>query len=40
MILKQKGTSMAEDEEDWNGLEMTILNILAFFFFQNTRTMT
>ena len=26
-ILKQKGTRMAEDVEDWNGLEMTILNV-------------
>ena len=34
---KKKGTRMAEDGEDWNGLEMTILNSLAIFF-QNTRT--
>ena len=31
MILKQKGTRMAEDGEDWNGLKMTILKSLAFF---------
>ena len=31
MILKQKGTWMAEDGEDWNGLEMTILKSLANF---------
>ena len=42
MILKQKRTSMVEDGEDWNGLEMTILKSLAifFFFFQNIGTMT
>ena len=32
MILEQKGTRMAEDDEDWNGLEMTILKSLANFF--------
>ena len=32
VILKQKGTRMAEDGEDWNGLEMTILKSLAIFF--------
>ena len=32
VILKQKGTRMAEDGEDWNGLEMMILKILADFF--------
>ena len=31
VILKQKGTRMAEDGEDWNGLEMTILKSLANF---------
>ena len=31
-ILEQKGTRMAEDGEDWNGLEMTILKSLAKFF--------
>ena len=31
-ILEQKGTRMAEDGEDWNGLEMTILKSLANFF--------
>ena len=30
-MLKQRGTSMAEDGEDWNGLEMTILKSLAHF---------
>ena len=32
VILKQKGTNVAEDGEDWNGLEMTILKSLANFF--------
>ena len=32
LILKQKGTRMAEDGEDWNGLEMAILKSLAKFF--------
>ena len=33
LILKQKGTKMAEDGEDWNRLVMTILNLsLANFF--------
>ena len=33
VILKRKGTRMAEDGEDWNGLEMTIiLKNLANFF--------
>ena len=32
VILKQKGTRMAEDGEDWKGLEMTILKSLANFF--------
>ena len=32
VILKQKGTKMAEDSEDWNGLEKTILKSLANFF--------
>ena len=31
MILKQKGTRMAEDGEDWYGLEMTILKNLPIF---------
>ena len=31
VILEQKGTRMAEDGEDWNGLEMTILKSLANF---------
>ena len=31
MILEQKGTRMAEDGEDWNGLEMTILKSLAIW---------
>ena len=39
VILRQKGTSMAEDGEDLNRLEMTILKSLANFS-QNTRTMT
>ena len=39
VILKQKGRRMAEDGEDWNGLEMTILKSLAIFF-QDARTMT
>ena len=32
VILKQKGTRMAEDGEDWNGLEKMILKSLANFF--------
>ena len=32
VILKRKGTRMAEDGEDWNGLEITILKSLANFF--------
>ena len=36
MILKQKETRMAEDGEDWNGLEMMILTSLTNFF-QNTQ---
>ena len=32
VILKQKGRRMAEDGEDWNELEMTILKSLANFF--------
>ena len=32
VILKQKGTMMAEDGEDWNGLEMTILKSWANCF--------
>ena len=32
VILKRKGTRMAEDGEDWDGLEMTILKSLANFF--------
>ena len=32
VILKQKGTRMAEDGEDWNGLKMMILKSLANFF--------
>ena len=32
VILKQKRTRMAEDAEDWNGLEMTTLKISANFF--------
>ena len=32
VILKQKGTRMAEDGEDWNWLEMTILRSLAICF--------
>ena len=32
VILQQKGRRMAEDGEDWNGLEMTILKSLANFF--------
>ena len=31
-MLKQTGTRMAEHEEDWNWLEMTILKSLAIFF--------
>ena len=37
VILKQKGAKMAEDGEDWNGLEMTILKSLANFFKINKR---
>ena len=37
VILKQKGTRMAEDGEDWNGLEMTILKSLANFFKMHER---
>ena len=36
LILKQKGTRMAEDGEDWNGLKMTILKSLANFFSKYT----
>ena len=36
-IIKQKGTRTAEDGEDWNGLEMTILNSLANFFKMHER---
>ena len=32
VILEQKGTRVAEDGEDWNELEMTILKSLAIFF--------
>ena len=32
LILKQKGTRIAEDGEDCKGLEMTILKSLANFF--------
>ena len=32
MILEQKGTRMAEEGEEWNGLEMKILKSLANFF--------
>ena len=32
VILKQKGAKMAEDGEDWNGLEMAILKSLTIFF--------
>ena len=39
VILEQKGTRVAEDGEDWNGLEMTILKKCCQFF-QNTRTVT
>ena len=31
-IVRQKGTQMAEDGEDWNGFEMTILKNFANFF--------
>ena len=31
VILEQKGTRMAEDGEDWNGLEMTVLKNFANF---------
>ena len=37
VILKQKGRRMAEDGEDWNGLEMTILKSLANFFKMHER---
>ena len=37
LILEQKGTRMAEDGKDWNGLEVMILKSLANFF-QNIRT--
>ena len=37
VILKQKGAKMAEDGEDWNRLEMTILKSLANFFKINER---
>ena len=37
VILKQKGTRMAEDGEDWNGLKMTILKSLANFFKMHER---
>ena len=37
VILKQKGTRMAEDGEDWNGLKMTILNSLASPFKMHER---
>ena len=37
VILKQKGAKMAEDGEDWNRLEMTILKSLAKFFKMNER---
>ena len=33
VILKQKGTRIAEDGEDWNGLEMTIFKTLGQFVF-------
>ena len=36
-ILKQKGTRMVEDGEDWNGLEMTILKSLVDFFKMHER---
>ena len=39
VILEQKETRMAEDGEDWNRLEMTILKSLSNFF-QNTRPVT
>ena len=39
VILKHKGTRMAEDGEDWNGLEIMILKNLATFF-QNPQSMT
>ena len=32
LILKQKGTRMAANGDDWNGLEITILKSLANFF--------
>ena len=32
VILKQEGTRMDEDGEDWNGLKMTILKSLPIFF--------
>ena len=31
VILKRKGTKMAKDGEDWNGLKMTTLKSLAIF---------
>ena len=37
VILNQKETRMAEDGEDWNGLEMTILKSLANFFKMHER---
>ena len=37
VILKQKGTNVAEDGEDWNRLEMTILKSLANFFKMHKR---
>ena len=37
VILNQKETRMAEDGEDWNGLEMTILKSLAIFFKMHER---
>ena len=40
VILEQKGTRMAEDGEDWNGLEMTILKSLAIFFWRHSGIIT
>ena len=37
VILKKKGTRIAKDGEDWNGLEMTILKSLAIFFKMHER---
>ena len=37
VILKQKGTKIAEDGEDWNGLEMTIFKSLANFLKMHER---